>query len=458
MAKLQACTGTLMFLIGVSLLAMNEHAAVRSWIKHGEGLGQVVELASAPDTSARDFIGKLIHASCTAVPDFVRDEHQPESDAGTSTNADASDASSSFIADTDTGIRVPHDTFMLRRKVEMLQWVETRSTSRGDGSAEGDPEGSDGFEYRLEWLAQPIVSKHFHDRSKQNPSFPIESYTFLPTNGVKLYPHGKVFSLSLSISRILLQDFLSSSRELEHFLISELPVGDENAVKGDARGSNILSGGGGKTGISSVKKKVLSRADLKLGSDGILYTGEGSMVGDLRISYDIARENTNFLSVIGGVKDEKGTIDYYKLPSGKRVLMIELGKRSAASMVRRSDLENGLRLSATRVAAFLLMLIGQILLYSSTLVDDLFMACQLRPSNDPTRFSCAASIITSCAVSGLLWASASLTEGLPLLIAVPVCSFVFRMYHSARMHQMQLYSKLPLQDDADDVEFPADTC
>ena len=332
---------------------------------------------------------------------------------------------------------------MLRRNVEMMQWVESE-VGKAAGSA------ATKYSYALEWHAEHVSSKMYHDRTKSNPGFPIESTVLTPPSGVILLPHGVGSTLSLSLGDAYLREFLATSRGLIHFPVAIPPeLGVDNGVKGDAGGGNILGGGGGVRARVSSKRKKLRREDLSLGKDGVLYTGDGTNPGDLRITYDVTDSNAQ-LSVIGGVVDEIGSLGYFALPSSKKILMIELGTHSASGMVRRSDYENGLRLFSIRVAAFVMLFVGQVLVYSSGFADKLIPVgvgiCGL---------SMVGSAIVICMLVGFLWLAASWRIGLPVLITAPTCYYVFRQYSAAKAGRTQMYTRVPVQaDDADDVDFP----
>ena len=124
------------------LLGLNECAAVRQWIAHSEGLGQVVELGGVPDASARRYEQKLIHVTSAAVI-----QGEP-------------------LMDPETGILPTEGTFILRRNVEMLQWVESRDKN-------GQENDAGAYSYSLQWRAETVLSKTFHDRTKMNPVFPV---------------------------------------------------------------------------------------------------------------------------------------------------------------------------------------------------------------------------------------------------------------------------------------------
>ena len=210
--------------------------------------------------------------------------------------------------DPETGILPTEGTFILRRNVEMLQWVESRDKN-------GQENDAGAYSYSLQWRAETVLSKTFHDGTKMNPVFPIASSVIVPSGGVLLFPHGRGSKLSLSLKGSFLKTFLAASRELVHFPVDRLADGFDNAVKGDSQGDNILHGGkGSRLGGGLKGRKKFKRSDLKLGQDGVLRTGDGTKPGDLRITYDIADANAK-VSIIGGILDEKGTLGYFELPS-----------------------------------------------------------------------------------------------------------------------------------------------
>ena len=79
------------------------------------------------------------------------------------------------MVDQDFGI-VANNSYRLKRKVEMYQWVEHRETDSNDNTT---------YSYNQTWSEKRIDSSGFHDRSgHENPSneWPFESRTFEAQN------------------------------------------------------------------------------------------------------------------------------------------------------------------------------------------------------------------------------------------------------------------------------------
>ena len=122
-------------------------------------------------------------------------------------------------------------------------------------------------------------------------------------------------------------------------------------------------------------------------------------------------------------------------------------------MVRRSDFENGVRLFAIRTAAFLMMFIGQLLVCTSGIAEQVLQSPALNGVG-AFKFAIVSSAVLTSTLLGVLWIPASLKIGGPMVLAGPVAVYVCRQYSSAQSERsQQLYSRVPVQTDAEDVDF-----
>lgn len=136
--------GIILFVVAFPVLFNNEGGAVRRAKVLDEGKGAVVSLPSA-DTVDPANEGKLVHVTGKAV-------------------------TSDTLKDPDFGVTV-QNKIRLARKVSMLQWRESVSSSKKEKLG-GSQETTTTYTYSQEWADYPISSAMFKDSKYVNPQFP----------------------------------------------------------------------------------------------------------------------------------------------------------------------------------------------------------------------------------------------------------------------------------------------
>lgn len=450
--------GGALFGLSFPITIINENAAVISYKQHGEGLGKVIELANTNlKTSSSAYQGELIHFTTNHIRDMPT------------------------ITDTDFGITV-NTGFALERNVEMLQFIEHDSQSTAtekDTTINPDEEVQrNRYTYTKEWTSNTINSATFHDRTKKNPKFSLQSETFVPMMGLNLIPNYNPNSKSTTTSPIL--EFLLSASDISNFIKPNtlFPIQEDMLKMAgvDGTGTSILSGATSNTNKinGAGGKKMLRRSDYEL-HDGMLYTkgATGSsdassasidVPGQVRISYRLAPIESG-LSILTGV-DEAGKFVPYTLPSGKSIMMVRMGSLTATQMVRRADFENSLRLNSMRIFSFCLFFFG--LLFTLKPLEQMFndilpipvvgnvLSSALRVGICRSAFIGAAMFLSF--LLGLIWLTVDVMVGGPALAFTPVCMFVMKKWIDAseRYGKIQ-YSRVPGMDNVEDpIEFGLD--
>lgn len=444
--------GLLLFTFSLPLTIMNEGAAVTSYLSHGEGLGQVEELSTSGSLkyTATSYQNSLVHLISKTFPN------------------------SPTIRDPDFGITVDQ-AFSLKRKVEMLQWVEydrqadvpssVASSVASSSSLSTDKSVSEGrYYYTLEWREDFVSSTTYHDRSKRNSFPPIRSETFVPADGLVCIPNPHS-TLKFMLSAADISKFV---RPHDFF-----PVNDEMLQMAgvDGSGASILSSGndnrkvGGAAAFAA--KKMLRRSNFEI-HDGLLFTkgvtqGGGGIGGEIRISYLVSPMSKG-LSIIAGV-DATGTLISYELLSGKRVMFVRTGMLTASQMFRHADFENNLRMSMLRLLSFLLSFFGFMFLLepaSLVLKDVPVVGTCLTTATvvGVCRSSLMGAAMTQSLMVGVIWLRSNLHVGVLALMFAPISMLVMRSWaRQSEIYGKISYAQVPSGDQSaveDEVEFGLD--
>ena len=467
--------GLLLFTFSLPLTIMNESAAVTSYLSHGEGLGQVEELSTSGSlkSTASSYQNSLVHLISKTFPN------------------------SPTIRDPDFGITVDQ-AFSLKRKVEMLQWVEydrqanvpssVASSVASSSSLSTDKSVSEGrYYYTLEWREDFVSSTTYHDRSKRNSFLPIRSETFVPADGLVCIPNPQS-TLKFMLSAADISKFV---RPHDFF-----PVNDEMLQMAgvDGSGVSILSSGNDKRKVGGAAalaaKKMLRRSNFEI-HDGLLYTkgatrsgaaadadadadadatgtttitgSEIGNAGEIRISYLVSPMSKG-LSIIAGV-DATGTLISYELLTGKRVMFVRTGMLTASQMFRHADFENNLRMSMLRLLSFLLSFFGFMFLLepaSFMLKDAPVVGSCLTTATivGVCRSSLMGAAMTQSLMVGVIWLRSNLSVGLLALMFAPISMLVMRSWaRQSEVYGKISYTQVPSGDQSaveDEVEFGLD--
>ena len=487
MSFLTSILGFALYVLSFPMTILNENGAVQSYIAHGEGLGKVVELTTSTTsliTSSSSFQGQLVHFTSQHFRDIPT------------------------IKDPDFGITIQHG-FALERRVEMLQWIEYDSQAKvatteeeyeeataGWNSKNSQSDKDDRYNYKLEWRSEAVGSNSYYDRTKHNPSFLLQSETFVPFTGLTLIPNYDPTSIN-SNNPVL--EFHLDARVISNFIkpTTLYAINDDMLQMAGVAGSGASILSGASTKKIAGGKKMLRRSDYEL-HDGMLYTkgaviqtqndvsggnggnrgnggnggssgssgsggsgGNGGSPGQVRISYRVATIDAG-LSIMAGVSSE-GKFVKYTLPSGKDIMMVRLGTLTATQMIRRADFENSLRMIVMRVFSFLLAFFGLLFLLqpAKELLEDVPLVGNVLRSAllvGLCRSAFIGAAMTTSMVVGALWVAVDLSVGGPALMFAPICMVIMRSWiqQSERYGKIQ-YQRVPGLDNVEEpVEFGLD--
>jgi hypothetical protein len=284
-----ALFGILLVIASIILLWWNEGRAVEAIRALDRGAHQVVEVKADAVDPGND--GKLVHLS-----------------GAMATKAPALDDAFGVGGG---------DLLRLKRKVEMFQWAEEKSTTTHKNLG-GSETKETTYRYRKEWSEQPIDSSRFReDSAHRNPPMPVHSQTF-DSSDARLGPY--------RIDRGLL-DEVSAFTAFDPPQAASLPAGYR------------------KTGDE-------------------FYRGEDQSapaIGDIRIRYTAVPAQS--ISLVGA-QNNGGVLAPYRGADGYRIALAEPGFVPAAAMFKDKAHEESVLTWILRAVGFVLMLIGFALIAS----------------------------------------------------------------------------------------------
>lgn len=284
-----AIIGVVLFLVSFGVLFWNESRAVTTARSLEEGAGAVVSVSSDKVEPANN--GKLVHMS------------------GEATTTDEV---------TDDKFGVTATALKMRRKVEMYQWKENKTTKE-EKTLSGGKQKTTTYTYEKVWSDDLIKSSSFKQSSDHsNPdSMPAESQTFV-ANTVTV----GAFQLPAK-----LVDKLDKYTSLE--------VTEETA----------------KNAPETLGSK--SRKE----HNGGFYFGDSPdnpKVGDVRVKFEVVQPGQ--VSLIA--KQSDSTFEPYHAKAGDDIELIVNGTKSAADMFKAEQEANTIMTWILRVVGFFLMFIG----------------------------------------------------------------------------------------------------
>ncbi len=283
----------------------------------------------------------------------------------------SSEHSSGAARDIDFGIA--RDVVLIRREVEIYQWVEERSESRrtlSDGSIQRRKK----YKYRKKWVKKPVSTDNFRKKGYINHGqLPFQSRTFyadqvsiggytlapefikqltdntaIPTNEIKKIPKGGRLMKSgvyFPFSGLKREgspptEIVSSSNEEIEVTVLAIDGEDKIFYNVDDRDTKLTT-----------QQEIGERAPLppsNLQSEAI--------VGDVRVTF--SEVQCSEASIIGKI-DGKVIIPWAnKQGKGYEVALIRQGKHSAASMIERAQFGNRFNSWLCRGGGFLINYIG----------------------------------------------------------------------------------------------------
>lgn len=286
--------GILLFLVAFPLLWWNEGRAIATERSLKEGAGMVVSVSTDKVDEANE--GKLVHMTGEA-------------------------STEETVTDPIFGISA--NAIMLRRNVQMYQWVETKkSTSRE--KLGGGKETVTTYEYKQEWTDKFNDSDKFKERvGHTNPgAMPFEK-------------------LAVTAKDVKLGAF-----QLSESLVTKIDKGDTISLK--------------ENDLEKLSPEVKDKAKLV---EGVLYIGENTSapkIGDTKVSFQEVKPTT--VSIIA--RQQGSTFEPYTTSNGETLELIQIGTVSADLMFKQALAENSTITWILRLVGFFLMWIGLASIFS----------------------------------------------------------------------------------------------
>ncbi len=285
--------GLILFIASFPILFWNEGRAVKTARSLSEGAGAVVSVGA--ETVVQSNEGKLVHLSSPVTTDGP-------------------------VADDEIGVET--DGVVLRRNVEMFQWVEEKRSETRKKLGGGE-ETVTTYEYKKEWNDEPVDSSSFQEPGgHENPS------------GFPLSPEGFV------ADPVRVGAFLMSDEQIGMLTdTQDLPLADDfqpTLPEGLAEQARMSQG------------KIFVGAD-----------PASPVVGDVRISYQvIAPQSVSLIGVQTG-----DTFAAYQAEAGDTVLLVEEGNHTADAMFKAAQDANKVLSWILRGAGFVAMFLGLFLVF-----------------------------------------------------------------------------------------------
>lgn len=297
--------GFVLVIAAIGALAWNEGRAVTTARALTEGAGAVVSIGAegtvpGPDGAPLDTTGMLVHVTGTLVtppPVPLRDGLFGLPDA------------------------TPDNAVRLERVVEMYQWKES-SKSETRTKLGGGTETVTSYSYSKDWSGSEISSGNFADPTgHQNPPLPLKGDSFSEDRVIE----------AGGMQRSLDAGFVGRIGKTEALALSEGEVARIAAALG-----------------------APDRGRLAQGGAYIGYDPTRPQVGDLRISYRVARADS--ASVVA--RDTGSGFAPWTSSNGREIYMIREGAVPAAAMFDEAQKQNTLLTWGLRIGGFLAMLAG----------------------------------------------------------------------------------------------------
>jgi hypothetical protein len=283
--------GAVLLVAAFIMLFWAEGRAVKQARALDEGAGLVVEIDPAKVDTAME--GKLIHLSGTLQP-----QDTP--------------------ADSTFKVQAAGAT-VLKRKVEMYQWKESKVTEESNGTK------TERYKYEKAWSDKPVDSQKFNDASgHQNPEMFFKSDSFV-------IAEGKVGAFTL-IGR----DLVGLGKS------SPLPMTEAEL----AVAKNLLGASKPVAVVNNMLVQGLSPAN--------------PMVGDLRISFE--KVIVDKLSAVGQQNGER--LGPFKASNGNELFLFEDEIIPASRMFENAHASNTMLTWVLRIAGVVGMFVGSMLVSS----------------------------------------------------------------------------------------------
>lgn len=289
-------TGFVLFIASFIVLWWNEGNFVKTKKSLEEGAAITIAVEGTKVDSSNE--GKLIHIAGPA-------------------------ETSEQISDTELGFTPKSKALILRRDIEMYQWVENVKSETKD-KLDGSQETVKTYSYEKKWDSTYHDSSDFKKpEGHRNPTMPVEDKTWRP-------------------SRVNVGEYQLSDN-----------------LKGQVSGGSSIPSS--EVRYTSMPSYVRSR---------LLKEGEVEEVGDIRISYSMLTSPQD-VSVIA---QQKGNtfVRYQTSIDGKQISMLDMGMKSKEEMYANAQRANVIMTWILRVVGFFLMFFGiQMMLAPIVVIADI---------------------------------------------------------------------------------------
>jgi hypothetical protein len=303
--------GHLAMIAGIVILFWNERLAVTRY----QGLEEALRMLHAVDPTIveRSHEGDLVHFSGTVRAD---------------TN----------VYDPTFGVSV--DTLILKRTVEMYQWVEEEVMNDVDDKATKQQQLTTNHppkQYHTEWSSNLISSQSFQTmEGHENPSvLPYPTGTIFLASDI----HVGGYSLQGRVIDLMKSDGWYTDLSLD-LSLAEIPLAmDKGRIKlyNHNHGFYIAGGGGG---VSSSKNNG--------GETDHLH------IGDLQVTYQHVPEQK--VSILA--RQVGRTLSAYPTQSGESILLVERGSHTATAMLEQAHPMYRIQRIVLRIVGFVLLWVG----------------------------------------------------------------------------------------------------
>ena len=324
----QIGSGFVMFIIGTILLFWNEGRTVKTGDAITEAQKATVEMQN-PAKQDASLDGQMVHATGKAISeDVLRDGKYP--------------IAGNFTA--------------LKREVEYYQWKETSHTEKRDKLGGGE-ETITTYEYKLDWVDDPINSGSFHD-----PAYRGRNTVRIEVDDQILYAENVSFGayklpdfFIKSVGKFEDANVAGSADEFAAMLTGQrLVVTDSAAGEATLEGEPVVEMSPAQ--LQEAENSLSPTDAYVFGGNEIYYGDPGNVqVGDVRIRFQ-AKAPENEISILAKVQGN--TFAEYVAENGYTFSRLENGTKTAPEMIQSAKDENDMIKWALRILGILLVVGG----------------------------------------------------------------------------------------------------
>ena len=324
----QIGSGFVMFIIGTILLFWNEGRTVKTGDAITEAQKATVEMQN-PAKQDASLDGQMVHATGKAISeDVLRDGKYP--------------IAGNFTA--------------LKREVEYYQWKETSHTEKRDKLGGGE-ETITTYEYKLDWVDEPINSGSFHD-----PAYRGRNTVRIEVDDQILYAENVSFGayklpdfFIKSVGKFEDANVAGSADEFAAMLTGQrLVVTDSAAGEATLEGEPVVEMSPAQ--LQEAENSLVPTDAYVFGGNEIYYGDPSNVqVGDVRIRFQ-AKAPENEISILAKVQGN--TFAEYVAENGYTFSRLENGTKTAPEMIQSAKDENDMIKWALRILGILLVVGG----------------------------------------------------------------------------------------------------